>query len=104
LSELFGHLFNFETESGILVGDVSNKADSIVLEDSFFLEFVPFLLESVHGFFHLESLQEVADEIINDDITLKDLRGSGRHNLVIIATSALLFLLTLSNLRVGLSF
>jgi len=56
LSQFFGHFFNFKTQSGILVGNVGNKSDSIVLEDSFFLEFVPLLLEGVHGLFHLEPL------------------------------------------------
>jgi hypothetical protein len=55
----------------VLVVNVSYKADSIVLENSFLLEFVPFLLEGVHGFFHVELLQEVSDKVIDNNVSLK---------------------------------
>ena len=44
------------------------------MESSFLLELVPLLLEDIQCLSHAELLQEVADKIVNNDISFHCLR------------------------------
>lgn len=79
LFELLAHFLDLESQARILVCNVRYQANAIVLENSLLLEFVPLLLECVHGLFHFKPLQEVPNEIVDDHISLEHLR-SGLHH------------------------
>ena len=70
LLELLTHLLDLKRKSCILVGDISDETNAVILERSFLLQLVPLLLESVHGLLHREALKEVADEVVNDNVSL----------------------------------
>jgi hypothetical protein len=51
----------------ILVLNISDHANTAILENTFLLELKPLLLECVHSFVHFQLAQEVADKIIDND-------------------------------------
>lgn len=72
--KLLPHFVYFGLHLGIFVIDVSYKADAVVLECAFLLQFKPLLLEYIHGLSHFTLGKEVPDEIINHNWSFNGLR------------------------------
>jgi len=64
------HLCDLFLESFIFIFSVSYQSESDIIESSFLLQLVPFLLEYVHCVVHLKSFEEVPDKVINDNISV----------------------------------
>ena len=65
--EFFPDALNLFLHLVILVLNISDHANTAILENTFLLELKPLLLECVHSFVHFQLAQEVADKIIDND-------------------------------------
>ena len=86
--ELFPDALNLFLHLVIFVLNISDHADTAILENTFLLQLKPLLLECVHSFIHFQLAQEVANKIIDYDGFLSRLWI--REGIAIIANTCLL--------------
>jgi hypothetical protein len=63
------HCIDFRSQLSIFIMHVSYQTDLNIMESTFFLKFMPFLLKNIKCLVHFEFLHEVSNKIINNNIS-----------------------------------
>jgi hypothetical protein len=89
LGKLYLHRLNLGAQFGILIVHVSYQTDLHIVKSALFLQLMPLLLENVEGLGHFKLEHEVADKVVDDDVSAQGL-GESFGNLGSLAGSILL--------------